>query len=76
MARKRNTESLMSAGGVVYRSNGAGHIEVAICGLRYPESWRLPKGTPDPGETVVQTALRPFDTGQRHAGGRQGLMER
>ena len=58
MARKRNTENLMSAGGVVYRSNGAGQVEVAICGLRYPESWRLPKGTPDPGESVLQTALR------------------
>ena len=58
MPRRNNTECLMSAGGVVYRSNGDGQIEVAICGLRYPESWRLPKGTPDPGETVLQTALR------------------
>ena len=58
MARKHITESLMSAGGVVYRVNGAGQVEVAICGLRYPENWRLPKGTPDSGETVIQTALR------------------
>ena len=58
MPRKNITENLMSAGGVVYRPNGDGQLEVAICGLRHPESWRLPKGTPDPGETVLQTALR------------------
>ncbi len=58
MARKKYTENLMSAGGVVYRANSAGRTEVAICGLRYPENWRLPKGTPDPGESVLQTALR------------------
>ena len=58
MARKKSTEYLMSAGGVVYRVSGTGQLEVAICGLRNPENWRLPKGTPDPGETVVQTALR------------------
>ena len=58
MARNSNTEYMMSAGGVVYRVNGAGQVEVAICGLRYPENWRLPKGTPDAGETVIQTALR------------------
>ncbi len=58
MARKHNTEYMMSAGGVVYRVSGAGQVEVAICGLRYPENWRLPKGTPDAGESVIQTALR------------------
>ena len=58
MARKKSTEYLMSAGGVVYRVNRTGELEVAICGLRNPENWRLPKGTPDPGETVIQTALR------------------
>ena len=58
MPRRNNTENLMSAGGVVYRANGSGELEVAICGLRNPENWRLPKGTPDPGETVLQTSLR------------------
>ena len=58
MPRRNNTQYLMSAGGVVYRANGSGQLEVAICGLRNPENWRLPKGTPDPGETVLQTALR------------------
>ena len=58
MLRRNNAENLMSAGGVVYRANPSGQLEVAICGLRNPENWRLPKGTPDPGETVIQTALR------------------
>ena len=58
MPSKRNTEHLMSAGGVVYRVNAMKRIEVAICGLNNPISWRLPKGTPDLGESVIQTALR------------------
>lgn len=49
---------LVSAGGVVYRLGARGGVEVAVCGLKYPESWRLPKGTPDAGETTLQTALR------------------
>ena len=48
----------MSAGGVVYRANGHGQVEVVICGRSYPQIWGLPKGTPDPGETEEQTALR------------------
>ena len=48
----------MSAGGVVYRANGDGQIEVAVCGRRFPPLLALPKGTPDPGETEEQTALR------------------
>ena len=49
---------LVSAGGVVYRLGARGGVEVAVCGLDYPKSWRLPKGTPDAGETTLQTALR------------------
>lgn len=56
--RKRHTVELMSAGGVVYRNNGKSGIEVVICGREYPAVWGLPKGTPDPGETEEQTALR------------------
>jgi 8-oxo-dGTP pyrophosphatase MutT (NUDIX family) len=47
----------MSAGGVVYR-RGAHGVEVALCGRRQPKLWALPKGTPNAGETVEQTALR------------------
>ena len=56
--RKRQTIELMSAGGLVYRTNGKSGIEVVICGREYPAVWGLPKGTPDPGETEEQTALR------------------
>ncbi len=56
--RKRIEIDVVSAGGVVYRPDGRGGIEVAVCGLAYPESWRLPKGRPDAGETEIQTALR------------------
>ena len=56
--RKRLELDLVSAGGVVYRLDGGGGVEVAICGRAYPEIWGLPKGTPDDGETELQTALR------------------
>lgn len=49
----------VSAGGVVYRVGDAG-VEVVICGHDTPAGWTwgLPKGTPDPGETLEETALR------------------
>ena len=47
----------VSAGGVVYRQR-KGNVEVALCGRREPLRWSLPKGTPDRGETIEQTALR------------------
>jgi 8-oxo-dGTP pyrophosphatase MutT (NUDIX family) len=71
-------ESLVSAGGVVYRQEN-GLIEVVLCGLVMPSAggrawtqrrtmvsgapgerirWSLAKGTPDPGETLEETALR------------------
>ena len=59
--KNRQTIETMSAGGVVYRRNGrdgADGVEIVICGRKYPELWGLPKGTPDPGETREQTALR------------------
>ena len=56
--RKRQTIELMSAGGVVYRTDGTGEVEVVVCGREYPAVWGLPKGTPDTGETEEQTALR------------------
>jgi 8-oxo-dGTP pyrophosphatase MutT (NUDIX family) len=46
-----------SAGGVVYRQD-AGNLEFALCGRKRTGTWNLPKGTPDDGETVEQTALR------------------
>ncbi|PZC46738.1 MAG: 8-oxo-dGTP pyrophosphatase MutT, NUDIX family [Chloroflexi bacterium] len=48
---------LVSAGGVVYRRHGE-RIDVALCGRIRPKLWALPKGTPDAGETLEETALR------------------
>ncbi|MSQ40997.1 MAG: NUDIX hydrolase [Dehalococcoidia bacterium] len=55
--QERRVEQLVSAGGVVVQVRD-GRLEVVLCGHASPEQWRLPKGTPDPGETLEQTALR------------------
>jgi 8-oxo-dGTP pyrophosphatase MutT (NUDIX family) len=46
-----------SAGGVVHRS-ASGRTEVLLVHRRHPKLWALPKGTPDAGETIAETALR------------------
>ena len=46
-----------SAGGVVHRSTEGGQ-EIVILHRRVPVLWALPKGTPDSGETLEETALR------------------
>ena len=50
-------ERAVSAGGVVYRGEN-GKLEVVICGRNADGVWGLPKGTPDDGETIEQTAIR------------------
>ena len=57
MKAKSRVETPVSAGGVVYRRNG-GQFETVLCGRLQPVRWSLAKGTPDPGETLEQTALR------------------
>jgi 8-oxo-dGTP pyrophosphatase MutT (NUDIX family) len=52
------TRTATSHGGVVLRSLGNDGYEVVLCGRNVPGTWQLPKGTPDPGETPEQTALR------------------
>ncbi len=47
----------MSAGGVVYR-DGENGIEIVICGRTGDGVWGLPKGTPDDGESLEETAAR------------------
>ena len=59
VARLRNATAT-SAGGIVIREiNGAPHL---VVGHRKRErddgTWTLPKGTPNPGETTEETALR------------------
>ena len=50
-------KSLVSSGGVVYRQQN-GSFETVLCGRSEPVRWSLAKGTPDPGETLEETALR------------------
>ena len=57
MKNKGRIEHPVSAGGVVYRRTDD-HAEVVICGRGSPRIWGLPKGTPEPGESREQTALR------------------
>jgi 8-oxo-dGTP pyrophosphatase MutT (NUDIX family) len=51
------TARATSAGGVVHRSV-EGTIQVLLVHRRTPRLWALPKGTPDSGETIEETALR------------------
>ncbi len=57
MNARSQVENPVSAGGVVYQSNG-GRLETVLCGRSQPVRWSLAKGTPDEGETLEQTALR------------------
>jgi 8-oxo-dGTP pyrophosphatase MutT (NUDIX family) len=47
----------VSAGGIVYRKGPEG-IEVVLCGRTGDNVWGLPKGTPEPGESLEETAIR------------------
>jgi 8-oxo-dGTP pyrophosphatase MutT (NUDIX family) len=51
------TARATSAGGVVYRSLD-GRLQIVLAHRRVPALWALPKGTPDSGETIEETALR------------------
>ena len=57
MNAQSRVETPVSAGGVVYQMN-AGRLETVLCGRSQPVRWSLAKGTPDPGETLEETALR------------------
>jgi 8-oxo-dGTP pyrophosphatase MutT (NUDIX family) len=46
-----------SAGGVVHRSVG-GRTEILLVHRRVPVLWALPKGTPNSGESLPETASR------------------
>jgi len=50
-------ETAVSAGGIVYRNSAEG-IEFVICGRDSDGIWGLPKGTPNPGESLEETAVR------------------
>jgi len=52
------TRFQISAGGVVYRLTPNQDVEVVLIAHRKGESWRLPKGRIEAGETLHETALR------------------
>ena len=53
----RQVRDAVSAGGVVFRGE-PGALEVVLCGRQREQLWVLPKGTPDPGESLEETAVR------------------
>lgn len=57
MAGGTRVAQAVSAGGVVCEQGG-GDVMVALCGRLKSGLWALPKGTPDDGETLEETALR------------------
>lgn len=73
MARRLPIQQAVSAGGVVWRRDADGRLEVVVCGRRADRVWGLPKGTPDADEAIEQTALREVEeeTGLKVALGEQ-----
>jgi 8-oxo-dGTP pyrophosphatase MutT (NUDIX family) len=57
MASAFKTQRVTSAGGVVLQDGEEGP-EVLLCGRESDGLWALPKGTPEPGETMEETARR------------------
>lgn len=55
--QRLRVEDIVSSGGIVYRNGDAGP-EVVLCGRTSGGLWGLPKGTPEAGETLEQTAMR------------------
>ena len=47
----------VAAGGVIYRLGELG-TEIVLVARRREQLWALPKGTPEPSETIEETALR------------------
>ena len=52
------SEPVLAAGGVVWRHNDAGGLEVVLVHRPRYDDWSLPKGKLDPGETDEQAAVR------------------
>ena len=55
--RATRVRDALAAGGVVLRGTGE-EIEVVIAGRDSDRTWVFPKGTPDRGETIEETAIR------------------
>ena len=52
-----STRAVVSAGGIVYRTEND-MFQVVICGRFNPNTYNLPKGTPEKSETISETAVR------------------
>ena len=55
--RSSRVRDAAAAGGVVVRGSGD-RVEVVLAGRDADRTWVFPKGTPDGGETVEDTAVR------------------
>jgi 8-oxo-dGTP diphosphatase len=55
---RRGAREAVSAGGVVYRVREDGVAELVLVARPSSNLWALPKGTPEPGESIEQTAIR------------------
>jgi len=55
--RPARVRTANAAGGVVVRGQGEAH-EVVVAGRDSDHTWVFPKGTPDRGETIEETAVR------------------
>ena len=51
-------DTVTAAGGVVFREDGAGRVEIALIHRPAYDDWSLPKGKLDAGETLEQACLR------------------
>jgi 8-oxo-dGTP pyrophosphatase MutT (NUDIX family) len=54
----RQTRKDHSAGGVAYQWVGEGEVQIALIATHGGARWQLPKGSVEPGETAVETAVR------------------
>lgn len=58
MRARRKVRAAVSAGGVVYRVRDDGVVELVLVARPSSNLWALPKGTPEPGESIEETAIR------------------
>lgn len=56
-SRRLPVRDAVAAGGVVLREH-EGQLEVVVAGRAADDTWVFPKGTPDAGESIEETAVR------------------
>lgn len=80
MTPSGEVRKIWAAGGVVYRRQGDSGLEVVLVARPRERLWALPKGKPNDGESIEETALREVgeETGLEVAiadGGRIGSIQ-